>query len=95
MILKNRSHKHDINRPRSRHGRKYSKYKKCLTMMCLYVWSNTWATFEAQFMKNLKKTEAELKKSVTDNWQGGDAICDDRATKSVNTWKNEDWLMWF
>ena len=41
-------------------------------------------------MKNLKKTEAELKKSVTDNWQGGDAICDDRATKSVNTWKNED-----
>ena len=31
-------------------------------MICLYVWSNIYATFEAQFMKNLKNTEAELKK---------------------------------
>ena len=26
--MKNRSHRYDINRPRSRHGHKYSKYKK-------------------------------------------------------------------
>ena len=31
MKIKNRSHSYDINRPRSRYGDKYSKYKKCLT----------------------------------------------------------------
>ena len=31
MKIKNRSHSYDINRRRSRHGDKYSKYKKCLT----------------------------------------------------------------
>ena len=31
---------------------------------CLYVISNTWATFKAQFIKKLSITEAELKKSV-------------------------------
>ena len=29
-----------------------------------YVLSNTWATFEAQFMKKFSNTEADLKKSV-------------------------------
>ena len=27
MNMKNGSHRHDINKPRSRHGRKYKKYK--------------------------------------------------------------------
>ena len=27
MKMKNKSHRYDINRPRSRHGHKYSKYK--------------------------------------------------------------------
>ena len=31
--MKNRSHRYDINRPRSRHGHKYSEYEKCLSMM--------------------------------------------------------------
>ena len=35
MKMKNRSHRYDKNRPRSRHGHKYSKYKKCFTMMML------------------------------------------------------------
>ena len=36
--MKNRSHKYDINKPRSRHGHKYSKYKNCVTMvMLLYI----------------------------------------------------------
>ena len=26
--MKKRSHRYDINRPRSRHGHRYSKYKK-------------------------------------------------------------------
>ena len=33
--MKNRSHRYDINRPRFRHGRKYSKHKKCLSKMML------------------------------------------------------------
>ena len=35
MKMKNRSHRYDINRLRSRHGHKYSKYKKSLCMMML------------------------------------------------------------
>ena len=35
MKMKNRSHRYDINRPRSRHGNKYRKYEKCLSMMML------------------------------------------------------------
>ena len=33
--MKNRSHRHDINRPKPRHGDKYTKYKKGLAMMML------------------------------------------------------------
>ena len=35
MKMKNRSDRYDINSPKSRHGHKYSKYKKCLSMMIL------------------------------------------------------------
>ena len=31
-------------------------------MMLIYVLNNTWATFEAQFIKKLGNTEAKLKK---------------------------------
>ena len=31
--MKSRAHRYDINRPKSRHGRKYSKYKRFLSMM--------------------------------------------------------------
>ena len=31
--MKNRLHKNDINRLNSRHGHKYSGYRKCLSMM--------------------------------------------------------------
>ena len=33
--MKNRSHRFHINRPRSRHRHKYSKYEVCLTMIML------------------------------------------------------------
>ena len=57
MKMKNRLHRYNLNRPRSRR-------KKCLTiMMLIYVLSNTYATLEAQFMKDLSSTEAELEKS--------------------------------
>ena len=35
MKIKNSSHEYDINRPRPRHGCKYAKYKKCLSIMVL------------------------------------------------------------
>ena len=65
--MKNRSLIYDINlgtrknRPRSRHGHEYSKYKKFLSMMMLICikqhLSNIWSSI-------LSNTEAELKKSV-------------------------------
>ena len=33
-------------------------------MSIIYVLSNTYATFEAQFMKNLSSTEVQLKKAL-------------------------------
>ena len=48
--MKDKSQRCDINRPRSRHGHKYTKYKKCLSVL-----SNTYATFEAHFITKLKK----------------------------------------
>ena len=35
MKIKNSSNRSDKNRPGDRHGHKYSKYKKCLSMMML------------------------------------------------------------
>ena len=36
---------------------------KNASLWWLYVLNKTWATFEAQFMKKLSNTEAELKKA--------------------------------
>ena len=33
LKMKNRSQRYNINRPRPRHGRKYPKYKLCLSIM--------------------------------------------------------------
>ena len=35
LKMKNRSQTYDINRPRSRHGPKYTKYKN-VSVLCLY-----------------------------------------------------------
>ena len=64
MKMKNRLHTYDINRPRPRHGDKYSEYKNCLNMMMLRFIQQQQATYEAQFMSKLSNTEAELKKNV-------------------------------
>ena len=53
MKLKKRSHRYDINSPISRHGRKYSKYITCLTIMML-----------VKFTAHLNNSDAESKKSV-------------------------------
>ena len=40
MKMKNRLHRYNINRNMSRHGHKYSKYKKGYSMKMFYVLSN-------------------------------------------------------
>ena len=76
MKMKNRSHRYDINRPKSRHRHKYSKYKKCLSMMILIcikqhlssIWSSIYETFIKVETENtgagLKKKALFIKKSV-------------------------------
>ena len=39
--MKNRSHRYDVNRTSSRYGHKYSKSKKCLTLMMFIYLRNT------------------------------------------------------
>ena len=41
MKMKKRSHRYNINRSSSRHGHKFSKYKKRLSIIILYVLSNS------------------------------------------------------
>ena len=33
LKMRNRSHRYDINRPRPRHGYKYTKYEMCFSIM--------------------------------------------------------------
>ena len=63
LRMKNISHRYNINRPRHRHGHKYTKYEVCLRII-MVISSNTQAAFEAQFMKKLSNTEAQLKARV-------------------------------
>ena len=50
--MRHRSNRYDINRPRSRHRLKYSRYIKTVSLWrWLYVLSNNYRTFEAQFIK--------------------------------------------
>ena len=62
--IKSRAHRYNINRPKSRHGRKYSKYKRFLSMMVFtYIkqhLSNIWNSIH----EKLSNTKAELKKCV-------------------------------
>ena len=48
MKMKKKSHRYGMNRPRSRHGHIYSKYKKCLSKMMLICikkhLSNIWSS---------------------------------------------------
>ena len=62
--MKNRSHRYVLNRPRPKHGHRYTKYKMCLIIMMVIDikqhLSNIWSSIQ----EKLSNTEAELKKSV-------------------------------
>ena len=57
MNMKNRSHRYDINRTRSRNGHRYSKYKKCLIMIMLIGikqhLSNIWSSIHEKVKQQL------------------------------------------
>ena len=63
MNMENRSHRYGINRPSSRHGHKYSKYKSISKTMLICIKQHL-SNIEAQSMKILSNTETELKRSV-------------------------------
>ena len=50
MKMKNKSHRYDINRPRSRHGQKYNKHKECLTCVKQHL-SNIWSSVHEKVKK--------------------------------------------
>ena len=62
MKMKNRSHRYDINRPRSRHGHKCSKYKSVsVLMMLIYTkqhLSNLWSSIH----EKVKQQNFQVKK---------------------------------
>ena len=70
MKIKDRSHRYDIIRPRSRHGHNCSKYKKCLDMMMLIyikqqLISNIWSSVHEKSSPMFKfNAEAVLKQSL-------------------------------
>ena len=64
MRMKNRSHRYDINRSRSRHEHNILDIKRVSVWWCLYAFSNTQATFDAQFMRKSSNTEAEMIQSI-------------------------------
>ena len=55
--MNNRSHRSDINRTTPRHGHKYAKYKMYLSMIMVMCK----VTSDAEFIKKLSNTKAELK----------------------------------
>ena len=62
LKMKKRSHRYDINRSRPRPRHSCARYNVVSVYWWLHVLSNDYTTSEAQFMKTLSKTEAELKK---------------------------------
>ena len=61
MKMKNRSHRCDINRPRSRDGHRYSKCEKCLSMVMLICikqhLSNIWTSIHEKVKQHWGWTE--------------------------------------
>ena len=56
--MKNRSHRYDINRTRSRHDYKYTKYKMYLSMMIIMC------NNEAELITKLSNTDTVLEKAL-------------------------------
>ena len=82
MKMKNRSHRQNIDRPTSRHGHKYRKYKKCLSMTTLiYIkqhLSNIWSSIHERELSNaepeVKESFAYKKRVISDVFENAKKI---------------------
>ena len=73
--MKNRSLRYDINSPMSRHGHKYRKYRKCLSMMMLIGikqhLSNIWSSIHQNLKQHRDWVEKKCclnKKACSIDW---------------------------
>ena len=64
MKMKNRLHRSDIKRPMSRHEHKYSKYKKCLSMMMPIC-----------IKQQLSKIWSSMNESIKQHWDWDEKKC--------------------
>ena len=63
--MKNRSRRYDINRPRPRHGHKYTEEKMCLNIMMAICIKQHQSNVQSSIHEKVKQhTEAEFKKIV-------------------------------
>ena len=62
LTMKYRSHRYKINRPRSRHGHKYTKNKIFLSIMMVIFIKRHLSNIRSSIHEKLSNTEAELKK---------------------------------
>ena len=62
LKMKHRSHRYDVNRPRPRHGHKYTKYKVCLIIMMVTGIKQHLSNTSSSVHENFSNTEAKLKK---------------------------------
>ena len=62
MKKKIRSRRYDIDKLRSRHGHKYSKYKKCLIMMMLLRIKQHLSNFGSSIHEEVKHHRGRLEK---------------------------------
>ena len=99
MKMKNRSQRYDINRPRSTHGHKYIKYKKCLSMMILICikqhLSNIWSSIQEEVKQHWGlswKKALLIKKSVLTFFSKPDQIQKQQPTRA--SWKNHSERYW-
>ena len=85
MKMKNRSHRYDIKRPTCRHGHKYSKYKKCLSMMILICVNqhlgNSWSSMQEKEEKFKKHWSWVEKKVLLIKKRAGAYIFDMKISK--------------
>ena len=66
MKKKTTTRRHGISKPKSRHGHKYSKYKKCLNMMMLICIKQRLSSIWSSIHKKVKQHWSWVEKRVAD-----------------------------
>ena len=93
MKMKNRSHRYDINRPTSRYGHKYSKYKRCISVIVIRIrqhLSNISNLIQENVKLRLswKKTLLIKKACIFESW----LVLDDQTQGLISDTPHRDYL---